>query len=91
MTNNTFKVNRATGALEVLNVEAVVASGVTLSGSGDAQAGGEGLYRHRRSRDFTNLGALATQVVPALMAPTSDEQLHGLLTLLPPPRRRPSS
>ncbi|MEZ5380513.1 MAG: AAA family ATPase [Microthrixaceae bacterium] len=82
MTNNTFKVNRATGALEVLNVEAVAASGAT-SGSGDAQAGGEGLYRHRRSRDFTNLG-ISDEVVPALMALTSDEQLHGLLTLLPP-------
>jgi hypothetical protein len=81
MTNNTFKVNAATQALEVIDmasitteVEAAVAAEPSSKPS---------LFAHRRDRDFVNLG-VDEELVPALMALTSEDQLAGLIGLFPP-------
>lgn len=78
MRRNEFRVNATTGALEIWDLEAVEA---TLTQTAP-EAGGPALFEHRRDKDFTQLG-LPTELVPALRAFTSEEQLMGLLGVLP--------
>jgi superfamily I DNA/RNA helicase len=79
MMNNTFKINQATGALEILNtVEIEQAVGETEP----PDAGAELAYSHRRDRDFVNLG-IDEALVPVIRAFTSEDQVLGLASVLP--------
>lgn len=81
MANKTFRVNAATGALEILDVAAL---DEIIDEHPPVPAGGERpIYEHRRDRDFTQLG-VDEALVPVLRAFTSDEQVLGLATALPP-------
>jgi len=79
MTRNEFRVNVATGAFEVLDVDAIEreidaipapTSDVTL------------LYAHRRDKDFTQLG-IGEELIPVVRLFTSEDELQGLLSVLP--------
>ena len=78
MAKNVFKVNAATGALEVLNAGAVEAeiSEVTASSTK------AGLFDHRKDKDFVQLG-IEADLVPALRALSHEDELSGLLGVLP--------
>lgn len=78
MAQNTFKVNSATGALEVHNVQEVEAKVAAASLATD----GDPLFAHRKDKDFTQLGVDA-DLLPALRAFTDEDQLLGLLGVLP--------
>lgn len=82
MANNSFRVNAATGALEVLNVTAIdeAIENVASDSSTDGQ-----LFAHRRDRDFAQLG-IDEALLPALRAFTDDNQLQSLLSVLPAPQ-----
>ena len=82
MANNTFRVNPATGALEIVNVTAideVIESTVAVAPEPNV------LFGHRRDRDFVQLG-IDEALVPALRAFTDENQLQGLLGVLPTPQ-----
>lgn len=78
MAKNTFKVNAATGALEILNVEAVEAKLAEVK----PQSKSTGVFEHRKDKEFTQLG-IDGDLVPALRAFTNEDQLTGLLGVLP--------
>ena len=78
MAKNSFGVNAATGAFEIINFEAIEGQiAATPEPTGDGH-----LFEHRRDKDFTQLGVLDT-LVPTLRAFTDEDQLLGLLELLP--------
>ena len=82
MQNNVFKVNPATGAFEIINSSEIESflertADQTAAAPTDSQ-----LYLHRRDRDFVQLG-IADELLPTLRAFTSEDQLSGLLTILP--------
>ncbi|NLH67407.1 MAG: hypothetical protein GX471_14765, partial [Candidatus Microthrix parvicella] len=81
MANNTFKVNAATGAPELIDLGAITSKANQIT---DTSSGGEAkrLFADRRERDFTNLGVEA-ELVPALMMLTSQDQLSGLIGHFP--------
>lgn len=82
MASNTFRVNPATGALEIVNVTAideVIESTIGMAPEPNA------LFGHRRDRDFVQLG-IDEALVPALRAFTDENQLQGLLGVLPTPQ-----
>jgi superfamily I DNA/RNA helicase len=79
MLNNTFKVNEATGALEILNTVEIDAA---VAAAEPPAADDVALFAHRRDRDFVNLG-VAADVIPILRAITTQEQLYGLIGILP--------
>lgn len=79
MMNNTFRVNQATGALEILNV---VEFDEAIADAGLAAPEQEALFAHRRDKDFVNLG-IDELLIPALRALTDEDQLLGLLAVLP--------
>ena len=78
MRNNTFRVNAATGALEVLDVEAVRAEVEAIVPTAEV----EKLFAHRKDKEFTQIG-IDADLVPALRAFTDEDQLQGLLSVLP--------
>jgi hypothetical protein len=78
MDTNQFKVNAATGALEVLNVTAIAAAVNEIVPDTAAAA----LFEHRKDKDFTQLG-IDENLIPALRAFTNDDQLEALLHVLP--------
>ena len=80
MAHNTFKVNAATGALEIRDVEAIeagVAAATALPATGD-----EPIFAHRKDKDFAPLG-IDTELLPALRAFTDEDQLTAILGVLP--------
>lgn len=80
MAHNTFKVNAATGALEVRNVEAIEAQ---VAAAAAAPANGHPpLFAHRKDKDFTQLG-IDADLLPALRAFTDQDQLAAILHVLP--------
>ena len=81
MANNTFKINATTNALELMDTTAIEAEAAVVQEQADPA--GERLFAHRRERDFAGLG-VTDEVVPTLMVLTSEDQLEGLLGLLPP-------
>ena len=81
MAKNKFSVNAATNALELVDLTAIEAQAAVVQEQADPA--GDQLFAHRRDRDFANLG-VTVEVVPALMALTTEDQLEGLLSLLPP-------
>ena len=81
MANNTFKINATTNALELMDTTAIEAEAAVVQEQADPA--GDRLFAHRRERDFAGLG-VTDEVVPTLMVLTSEDQLEGLLGLLPP-------
>ena len=79
MMNNTFQVNAKTGALEIYNTLELDAAIAQAPPPVETE---EALFHHRRDRDFVNLG-ITEDLVPAIRAFTTQEQLYGLLDLLP--------
>ncbi len=80
MAKNTFKVNAATGAFEIYNVEAVESE--AEAATVEPTEGAEPLFGHRKDKDFSQLG-LDVDLVPTLRAFTDEDQLTGLLGVLP--------
>ena len=73
MLNNTFRVNQATGALEIINtveIDAVVAEAAEPAPADLA------IFHERRDRDFTSLG-LSAELIPVVRAFTTDDQVLG--------------
>jgi superfamily I DNA/RNA helicase len=79
MMHNTFRVNTATGALEIYNTVELDAA---IAQAPPPVETDEAIFHHRRDKDFVNLG-IAAELVPAIRAFTSQEQLYGLLSFLP--------
>jgi len=80
MANNQFKVNAATGALEILNVAAIAAAVGEIGTQPVPEI--EQLFAHRKDKDFTQLG-INEDLVLALRALTSEDELLSLLSALP--------
>ncbi len=78
MARNQFKVNAATGALEILDVGAIEAAAGQVEPSETKT-----LFEHRNAKEFTQLGVVAG-LVPTLLVLTTEDQLTGLLDFLPP-------
>ncbi len=84
MANNEFKVNAATGALEIVNAGAIAETAQVLASSAPIETATETpkLFARRKDKDFTQLG-VPDDLVPALRALDSELQLEGLLSVLP--------
>ncbi len=85
MTQNEFKVNAATGALEIVNAgalaeesEAILASTVPGAPSSEAKE----IFGHRRDKDFVQLGIDDT-MVSVVRALRTEDQVLTLATALP--------
>lgn len=81
MTHNQFRVNEATGALEVHNPTAI--SEAVASVDTSAPLPTARLFAHRKDKEFRQLGIDET-LLPALRAFTDEDQLLGILGVLPP-------
>jgi superfamily I DNA/RNA helicase len=80
MMRNTFRVNPASGAFEIIDLEAVDTATAALD---QPSAGAEAsLYEHRKDKDFTQLG-VDPEWMPLLRRLTDEEQLLPLLGILP--------
>lgn len=82
MAHNTFKVNAATGALEVRNVEAIEAQVAAATASSVLTVGNAPIFAHRKDKDFAQLG-VDPGLLPALRAFTDQDQLGAILGVLP--------
>ncbi len=80
MAHNTFKVNAATGALEVLDVEAIEAQ--VAAATATPTNGHPPIFAHRKDKDFNQLG-IDPGLLPALRAFTDQDQLGAILHVLP--------
>ena len=79
MTRNEFRANVATGALEVLDVEAIEREIDAIpSPTSDVSL----LFAHRKDKDFTQLG-ISEDLIPVVRLFTSEDELQGLLRVLP--------
>ena len=79
MSRNEFRVNPASGAFEVVDIEA--AAEATASGAIQAREEAS-LFAHRRDKDFTQLGVDADWL-PLLRLATDEEQLVPLVGTMP--------
>lgn len=81
MRHNRFRVNEATGALEIHNPTAIseAVAAVDVSASSPTPK----IFGHRKDKDFRQLG-IDEALVPALRAFTNEDQLQGVLGVLPP-------
>lgn len=77
MAKNVFQVNAATGALEILDVEAIEAKAAEPV----VNPGGSLLFEHRSDKDFTQLG-VPEALVLTLRALTEELQLLSILELV---------
>ena len=84
MSNNEFKVNAATGALEVVNAGAIAETteALEMSAQGLADSSPARLFAERKDKDFTQLG-ISEDLLPTLRILQDESQLEGLLTVLP--------
>ncbi len=83
--NNEFKVNAATGALEVVNAGAIADTAQALEASASASAAVAPvarLFAHRKDKNFTQLG-VSEELIPTLRLLETERELEGLLTVLP--------
>ncbi len=78
MAQNTFRVNQATGAFEIVNIEEID----EVIGTVVPEAPAEALFDHRKDKDFVKLG-IDEHLLPPLRAFTDEDQLMGLLMVLP--------
>jgi len=76
MANKTFKVNAATGALELVDLTALEAEIESLDTTPAPEA--TQLFAHRKTKDFTQLGVEA-DLIPALYAFTDVDQLLAVV------------
>ncbi|MCD9625294.1 UvrD-helicase domain-containing protein [Rhabdothermincola salaria] len=83
MLNNEFKVNAATGALEVFDAGAIAsqieAVGQRVAATPEPAAL---LYDHRKDKDFTQLG-IDESMLPLLRVMDDESQLEALMLVLP--------
>ncbi|SVD27717.1 uncharacterized protein METZ01_LOCUS380571, partial [marine metagenome] len=79
MRRNQFRANEKTGALEVLDVD-VIESMIAQAPKSAPDAGA--MFAHRADKEFRQLG-IDPNLVPALRAFTSDDQLQALFAALP--------
>jgi superfamily I DNA/RNA helicase len=79
MARNKFKANVQTGAVEVLDLEAIEAA----ANEPVIDTGTTPLYAHRKDKDFRQLGIELT-LIPALRAFTHEDQLEAIIGILPP-------
>jgi superfamily I DNA/RNA helicase len=83
MANNEFKVNAATGALEVVDAGAIAAQAETVSQSIDAAPSPEALlYAHRKDKEFAQVG-VDESLLPVLRLLQNESQLEALMLTLP--------
>lgn len=88
MLDNEFRVNEATGALEIVDLAAIHLA--ADEAAGDASAADAhtdtgpttSLFEHRRDKDFTQLG-ISADLVGVIRLIQSEDQLMGLLEVLP--------
>lgn len=84
MAHNRFRVNEATGALEIINPTAIHEAINSSPRSGRvASDEAPALYAHRADKEFRQLG-VDEALVPALRAFTHEDQLEAILGVLPP-------
>jgi len=81
MMNSRFTANAVTGAVEVVDVTALEEIAATAPPEPAATAP-EPIFGHRSDSDFTSLGVSA-ELLPALRSFTDQDQLGGLLTVVP--------
>jgi len=84
MVNNEFKVNAATGALEVVDAGAIAeqAESVGQVASASAPLPESLLFAHRKDKDFVQLG-IDGEIIPVLRLLQDDSQLEALMVVLP--------
>ena len=83
MIRNEFKVNAATGALEVIDAGAIDEHVQTVARGTDRTVGEAALlFAHRRDKDFTQVG-VDEGLLPVLRLLQTDRQLEPLLLRLP--------
>ena len=80
MARNRFRANIQTGALEVVDIEAVEEA---FQAPPQQTTDAEPLFAHRRDKDFRQLG-VDEELLPALRLMTDEDHLSGLLNFLPP-------
>lgn len=81
MANNEFRVNEATGALEIVDPGAVAAAIEAIPEPASSDSGATPLYAHRSDKEFRQLG-VNPDLVPTLRAFTDEDQLEGLLLVV---------
>ena len=79
MARNEFRVNPASGAFEVVDIEAAAEAAERVQ---PADTKAEGLFAHRKDKDFTQLG-VDKDWLPILRLLTQEEQLLPLVGTLP--------
>lgn len=82
MQNNTFCVNEATGALEIVNPHAVRTAVDSITEATQPPPEVPKLFDHRRDKEFRQLG-IDESLLPALRVFTDEDQLQALLGVLP--------
>lgn len=83
MMKNRFQANEATGALEVINIEAVqeAVDRTVAAADGAGQSTGR-LFVHRKDKEFRQLG-VAEFLLPALRVMNDDDDLIPLIGVIP--------
>ena len=79
MARNCFKANVQTGAVEVIDIEAIE----TAANEPVVDSGADKLFAHRKDKDFRQLGVEET-LLPALRAFTYEDQLEAIIGIVPP-------
>jgi superfamily I DNA/RNA helicase len=84
MLHNEFKVNAATGALEIVNAGAIAAHAASVAQAAEAAPAParELLFAHRKDKEFTQLG-VDENLLPVLRLLQTQDQLAGLILSLP--------
>lgn len=83
MHHNEFKVNAATGALEIVNAGAIAAQAESMAQAVEAAPPADVLlYDHRKDKEFAQLG-IDGNLLPVLRLLQTEEQLAGLMLSLP--------
>jgi superfamily I DNA/RNA helicase len=82
MLHNRFRVNEATGALEIVNPSAVQTAVDEAVKEASSAGGGAALYAHRKDKEFRQLG-VDPNLLPALRAFTKQDQLYAILGAIP--------
>ncbi len=84
MQNNTFSVNALTGAIEVLNAEAVGTASQSSDGKDqDTAASVEGFLAGRSVKEFRQVGIVDEDMIDLLRSVPSEDQLIALAGALP--------
>jgi hypothetical protein len=79
MAQNTFRVNEATGALEIRNVEMIAAEVQKATAAASAPSP---LFEHRSDKEMVKLG-IDEELLPALRAFHTEDQLNAFIGVLP--------